>query len=101
MKTSNMNTEDKAQQVNDYLKKMWKDEKESPYNKKMNRRQEQFEKSKREKYSLFELLDGGNICDECLVAATCTKSFTDNTACDKFREAVEEILRENKIRLRD
>lgn len=34
-------------------------------------------------------------CKECLVRATCRKSFIDNSACKKLANAMEKFLEEN------
>jgi len=38
--------------------------------------------------SFKELLEEKFPCDECIIQTMCTKSFSDNTACDRLKDAV-------------
>lgn len=59
---------------------------------------EQFRIDKQNKYSLHKLLKNKDVCEQCLIRASCTKSFIDGSACNKFKKAIEEALSENKFR---
>jgi len=42
------------------------------------------------------LLGDDNPCAECIVRATCTKSFTYKSACDELAEKLQERIQKNR-----
>ena len=84
------------------LEKIRKEMATTPYYRERTRLREEFKRKKKEERSMRRLFQGkGDVCAECLINMTCTKSFMDKTACEPFTKKFHEVYDAYKKRLRN